>query len=72
MQPFPGTAFLELIAIVDSNKTELFAFLSNALLRSLVQEDKQLVVTSDVEVFSKPPLPDRSSIAPCTHEEADT
>ena len=57
---------------VDSNKTELFAFLSNALLRSFVQEDKQLVVTSDMEVFSKPPLPDRSSIAPCTHEEADS
>ena len=57
---------------VDSNKTELFAFLSNALLRSLVQEDKQLVVTSDMEVLSKPPLPDRSSIAPCTHEEADS
>ena len=57
---------------VDSNKTELFAFLSNAQLRSLVQEDKQLVDTSDMEVLSKPPLPDRSSIAPCMHEEADS
>ena len=38
----------------------------------IVQEDKQLVVTSDMEVLSKPPLPDRSSIAPCTHEEADS
>ena len=57
---------------VDSNKTELFAFLSNALLRSLVQEDKKLVVTTDMEVLSKPPLPDRSLIAPCTHEEADS
>ena len=56
---------------VDSNKAELFTFLSNALLRS-VPEDKQLVVTSDMEVLSKPPLPDRSSIAPCTHEEADS
>ena len=25
-----------------------------------------------MEVLSKPPLPDRSSIAPCTHEEADS
>ena len=57
---------------VDSNKTELFAFLANALLKSLVQEDKQLVVTSDMEVLSKPPLPDMSSIAPCTHEETDS
>ena len=54
---------------VDSNKTELFAFLSNALLRSFVPENKQLVITSDKEVLSKPPLPDRSSITPCTHEE---
>ena len=37
-----------------------------------MQEDKQLVVTSDTEVLSKPPLPDRSSIAPCMHEEADS
>ena len=57
---------------VDSNKTELFAFLSNALLRSFVLDDKQLVVTSDMEILSKPPLPDRPSIAPCTHEEADS
>ena len=54
---------------VDSNKTELFAFLSNALLRSLVQEDKKLVVTTDMEVLSKPPLPDRSLIAPCTCDD---
>ena len=37
-----------------------------------MQEDKQLVITSDMEVLSKPPLSDRSSIAPCTHEEADS
>lgn len=53
---------------VDSNKTELFAFLSNALLRSFVLEYKQLVVTSDMEVLRKPPLPDKPSIAPCTHK----
>ena len=59
---------------VDSNKTELFTFLSDALLRWLdvVLEDKQLVVTDDVAVLSKPPLADLSSISPCTHEEADT
>lgn len=37
-----------------------------------MQDDKQLVVTDGVEVLSKPPLPDQSSIAPCTHEEADS
>ena len=59
---------------VDSNKTELFTFLSDALLRwlAVVQEDKQLVVTDDVAVLSKPPLADLSSISPCTHKEADT
>ena len=59
---------------VDSNKTELFTFLSEALLRwfEFMHEDKQLVITNDVEVLSKPPLSDLSSISPCTHEEADT
>ena len=35
-------------------------------------EDKQLVVTNDIDVLSKPPLHVLSSIAPCTHEEADS
>ena len=35
-------------------------------------EDKQLVVTDDVAVLSKPPLADLFSISPCTHKEADT
>ena len=40
----------------------MFTFLSDALLRWLdvVQEDKQLVVTDDVAVLSKPPLADLS------------
>ena len=47
---------------VDSNKTELFTFLSDALLRWLdvVQEDKQLFFTDDVAVRSKPLLADLS------------
>ncbi|KAK0146492.1 hypothetical protein N1851_014183 [Merluccius polli] len=59
---------------VDSNKTELFTFLSQALLKwfDCVREDKQLVITDDVGVLSSPSLPDLSSISPCTHEEADT
>ncbi|KAL7395390.1 hypothetical protein ABVT39_015644 [Epinephelus coioides] len=57
---------------VDSNKTELFTLLSDALLVEFVQDNKQLVVRNGVEVLSKPPLQDLSSIAPCTHEEADS
>ena len=58
---------------VDSNKTELFTFFSEALLRwfEFVHEDKQLVITNDVEVLSKPPLSDLSSISLSPHEEAD-
>ena len=52
----------------------MFTFLSDALLTWLdvVREDKELVVTDDVAVLSKPPLADLSSISPCTHKEADT
>ena len=43
---------------VDSNKTDLFRFLSEALLKWFVQEDKQLVITDGEAVLSKSPLPD--------------
>lgn len=67
LQPFPGTDKTQ-----NRQQYELFTLLSDALLRWFVQEDKQLVVTDDVEVVSKPQLPDLSSIAPCMHEEADS
>jgi len=35
-------------------------------------KDKQLVIIDGEEVFSKPPLSDLSSLAPCTHEKADS
>ncbi|KAL8561151.1 hypothetical protein ACOMHN_054522 [Nucella lapillus] len=57
---------------VDSNKTELFRFLSAALLEWFDQEDKQLVITDGEAVLSKPLLPDLTSLAPCNHEEADS
>ena len=56
---------------VVSNKTELFRFLSAALMEWFDQEDKQLVITDGEAVFSKPLLPDLTSLAPCNHEEAD-
>jgi len=56
---------------VDINKTQLFKFLS-AVLQWFNLKDKQLVITDGEEVCSKPPLPDLSSLAPCTHEKADS
>ncbi|QQP55395.1 uncharacterized protein LOC103506659, partial [Caligus rogercresseyi] len=57
---------------VDSNKTELFKFLSTALLEWFDQEDKQLIITDGEAVLSKPLLPDLTSFDPCNHEEADS
>jgi len=57
---------------VDDNKTELFSFLSGALLDSFQLADKQLVITDRGDILSKPPLLDTTSLAPCTHEEADS
>ena len=56
---------------VDTNKTQ-FKFLSEAVLRWFNLKDKQLVITDGEKVCSKPPLSDLSSLAPCTHEEADS
>jgi len=57
---------------VDDNKTELFSFLSGALLDSFQLAEKQLVITNRDAVLSKPPLLDNTSLAPCTQEEADS
>ena len=56
---------------VDTNKTELFKFLSQAIFTWFDQDDKQLVVTDGEAVLSKPPLLDLALLAPCSHEEAD-
>jgi len=57
---------------VDSNRTELFRFLSAAVMEWFDQEDKQLVITDGEAVLRKPLLPDLTSLAPCNHEEADS
>ena len=46
---------------VNSNKTELFNFLTKALLVTYNQDGKQFVITEG----------DPDSLSPCTHEEAD-
>ena len=57
---------------VDSNKAELFQFLSHALIDSFDLKAKQLVITVGESILSKPLLDDVDLISPCTHEEADT
>lgn len=57
---------------VDSNKTELFLFLSQALLEEFTEENKQLVITKDNIVLAKPPMQNIDAISPCNHEESDT
>ena len=57
---------------VDRNKTELFHFLSKALLEAFNQQGKQLVITDSESILSKPPLHDSDSLSPCNHEEADS
>ena len=55
---------------VESNKTELFKFLSEALHKSFAQE-KQLDITDGESILSEPPLHDLCAHSPCSHEEAD-
>jgi len=57
---------------VNSNKTELFRFLSEAVLNWFDMEDKQLVITDGQEVISKPQINNVVSLSPCNHEEADS
>ena len=57
---------------VDTNKTEQFKFLSQAIFTWFDQDDRQLVITDGEAVLSKPPLLDLALLAPCSHEEADS
>ena len=57
---------------VDENKSELFNFLSLALLEAFNHEGKQLVITNGESILSKPRLHDQDSLSPCNHEEADS
>ena len=57
---------------VDTNKTELYKFLSHALFDLFNEEEKQLVITDGESVLSKPSLDDLTSLSPCNHEEADS
>jgi hypothetical protein len=54
------------------NKTELFSFLSKVLLLAFREEDKEVVLTDGNGVLSTHLLEDLNTLAPCSHEEADT
>ncbi|PIK44213.1 hypothetical protein BSL78_18928 [Apostichopus japonicus] len=58
--------------LVDENNTELFSFLSHALMESFEQENEQLVIIDGELVLCQPPLEDSLSLASCNHEEAFT
>ena len=57
---------------VDSNKVELFSYLSTMLAESFQEEGNELVVTDGEQVICVPQQEDVNSLAPCNQEEADT
>ena len=66
----PSLQKLEVFPRVDSNKTELFYLLAE----ELVTETgfKQIVITRDNLAFSNSSELNKTQLAPCNHEEADT
>ena len=57
---------------VNSNKTELFNFLTKSLLVTFSQDGKQFVSTDGESILSNTPLHNPDSLSSCIHEEADT
>ena len=55
---------------VDENKRELFKFLAECI--ASLEVEKQVISTYGKQILSTLPRDDTSSLAPCTHEEADT
>ena len=57
---------------VDSNKTELFSYLSQIVAQMPLADDKQVYVTNGEQVLSNPRKGDNAASDPCRHEEANT
>lgn len=55
----------------DDNKTELFKFLSDRIIRNGVPDNKQLVITDQTHCQSSH-VDVNNMLDPCSHEEADT
>ena len=51
---------------VDSNKTELFSFLSKVLLRAFCKKDKEIVLTDGKGVLFIQLLQDVHTLVPCS------
>ena len=56
---------------VNENKTEILSFLSTEIIKSVVNQSKELVVTLESEVLIAPPRMHLESLDPCSQEEAD-
>ena len=57
---------------VDSNKTELFSYLSQIVAQMPLADYKQVYVTNGEQVLSNPRKEGNAALNPCQHEEADT
>ena len=57
---------------VDQNKTEVFGVLSREAIRLPIADGKEKYATCGTEVMCSPAESDLTSLAPCSHEEADT
>ena len=57
---------------VDQNKTELFGFLSREAIRLPIADGKEMYATCGIEVLCSLAESDLTSLAPYSHEEADT
>ena len=56
----------------DSNKTELFSFLSKVLLQTFCNEDKDVFLTDGKEMLNTHLLQNVHTLAPCSHDEVDS
>ena len=57
---------------IDVNKTELFQFLSEQVVRLVTEAGKCIYATNGSNVLCSLADPDLSNLVPCSHEEADT
>ena len=57
---------------VDENKSELFHFLAQQIVLLPASEGKAIYATDGMGVLSTVASEDLASLAPCSHEEADT
>ena len=57
---------------IDENKTELFHFLAEFVVRQPTTEGKRIYVTDGQDVLTNPSHLDTTSLAPCNQEEADS